>query len=65
MRSLGALVFPYFETLDSFGSLELFGWLPEEFEMTLVGERAGCVTCRSGQRVVFDCTLDALLTTTI
>ncbi|WP_299820395.1 DJ-1/PfpI family protein [uncultured Roseibium sp.] len=54
MKSIGALVFPGFETLDLFGPLEFFGWLPEEFSITTVGEKSGHVTCRSGQRIVVD-----------
>ncbi len=57
MKSIGALVFPGFETLDLFGPLEFFGWLPAEFSITTVSENPGYVTCRSGQRVAVDCLL--------
>ncbi|POF31012.1 DJ-1/PfpI family protein [Roseibium marinum] len=57
MKSIGALVFPGFETLDLFGPLEFFGWLPNEFNITTVGENTGHVTCRSGQRIAVDCLL--------
>ncbi len=67
MKSIAALVFERFQTLDLFGPLELFGWLPDEFEITLVGEAEGSVTSRSGQRVVVDrslqqsCSYDLIL----
>lgn len=54
-KSIGALVFPGFQTLDLFGPLELFGWLPDEFEITTVGEYGGEVTSSSGQRLGVDC----------
>ncbi len=57
MRSIGALVFDGFETLDLFGPLEFFCWLPNEFTISTVGENAGHVTCRSGQRIAVDCLL--------
>jgi len=57
MRTIGALVFPGFETLDLFGPLEFFGWLPEEFNIITVGEHFDHVTCRSGQRIMVDCLL--------
>ncbi|PVB62476.1 DJ-1/PfpI family protein [Labrenzia sp. 011] len=58
MKSIGALIFPGFETLDLFGPLEFFGWLPEEFSIVTVGETAGSVTCRSGQTIAVDRLLD-------
>lgn len=54
MKSIGALIFPGFETLDLFGPLEFFGWLPDEFVVATVGENLGNVTCRSGQRIIVD-----------
>ncbi len=57
MKTIAALVFQRVQTLDLFGPLELFGWLPEEFKISLVGEEAGTVTCRSGQRIAVDRTL--------
>ncbi|MEM9108229.1 MAG: DJ-1/PfpI family protein, partial [Pseudomonadota bacterium] len=58
MKSIAVLVFPKFQTLDVFGPLELFGWLPEAFSITLVAEHSGTVESRSGQHVVVDQTLD-------
>lgn len=57
MKSIGALIFPGFETLDLFGPLEFFGWLPEEYNIITVGEHPGYVNCRSGQRIMVDCLL--------
>lgn len=54
MKTIGALVFPGFQTLDLFGPLEMFGWLPEEFKILTVGETSGHVTSRSGQRLAVD-----------
>ncbi len=57
MRTLAAVVFDGFETLDMFGPLEFFGMLNEEFEISMVGENSGLVTCSSGQRISVDRTL--------
>ncbi len=57
MKTIAALVFQQFQTLDLFGPLELFGWLPEDFRIVLVGEEPGVVTSRSGQRILVDQTL--------
>ncbi len=54
MRSIAALVFPGFETLDLFGPIEMFGMLPEEFSISIVAEHAGQVTSTHGQRVAVD-----------
>lgn len=54
MKTIGALVFPEFQTLDLFGPLEMFGWLPEEFKIITVGEKSGSVTSRSGQLIAVD-----------
>ncbi len=43
MRTVGALVFPGFELLDLFGPMEMFGLLPDEFELKLVAESKGAV----------------------
>ncbi len=58
MKSIGALIFPGFQTLDLFGPLELFGWLPNDFSITTVGEKNGHVTSSSGQRIMVDVLLD-------
>jgi len=56
MRSIAALVFPGFETLDLFGPIEMFGLLQDEFSISIVAEQAGGVTSAQGQRVCVDCT---------
>lgn len=58
MRTLAALVFPEFQTLDYFGPIEFFGALPGEFEIVVVAETPGYVTSRNGQRIAVDYTLD-------
>jgi len=46
-RRLGALLFPGFELLDTFGPLEMFGNMPGAVDIVTVAERKGPV--RSGQ----------------
>jgi len=46
-RRLGALLFPGFELLDTFGPLEMFGNMPGVFDVVTVAEKKGPV--RSGQ----------------
>ena len=36
MRRLGALIFPGFELLDLYGPLEMFGLLPDDYDLALV-----------------------------
>lgn len=57
MRSLAALIFDEFETLDLFGPIEMFGCLPEEFQISLIAENMAPVTSRHGQRVLPDLTI--------
>lgn len=47
-RTVGAIFFEGFELLDIFGPLEMFGVLPDQFEIVAVGERVGAVA--SAQR---------------
>lgn len=56
-RTIGALIFPEFETLDLFGPLEMFGTLEDHFEIVLVGETADPMPTRHGQIVVPDRTV--------
>lgn len=51
------MVFPEFQTLDYFGPIELFGWVPEEFQIVVVGEHSGTVKSRNGQFITVDRTL--------
>ena len=54
MRSIAALVFPGFETLDLFGPIEMFGLLPEEFSISIVAEHEGEVASTHGPRARVD-----------
>lgn len=54
MRSLGVMVYPNFELLDLFGPVEMFGWLSNEFELTLVGPTAGPIKSNMGVATVAD-----------
>jgi len=49
MKTVGALIFPGFELLDLFGPLEMFGLLPDHFDLTLIAEATGPVP--SNQKV--------------
>jgi transcriptional regulator GlxA family with amidase domain len=51
-RRVTAVLFDRFELLDVFGPLELFGGLPEHFEVGLVGPAAGCVRSAQGPSVL-------------
>ena len=51
-RRIGVVLFDDFELLDVFGPLELYGALPEHFELCLVGPRAGPVCSAQGPEVV-------------
>lgn len=54
MKTLAALVFPGFQTLDLFGPLEMFGELHEEIDITIVAETPGPIKGRHGPRLVVD-----------
>ena len=56
-RTIGALIFPDFETLDLFGPLEMFGSLEEHFTIRLVAETLEPVRSRHGQLVTPDFSL--------
>jgi len=47
MRIIGALIYPGFELLDLCGPMEMFGQLPQDFEIITVAESRGPV--KSGQ----------------
>ena len=57
-RKLGALFFDKFELLDVFGPLEMFGVLPEQFELVTIGERGPSIASTQGPRVVIDRSFD-------
>ena len=53
-RRLGALFFEGFELLDIFGPLEMFGVLPDHFELVTLAERKGAIASAQGPRVAVD-----------
>ena len=66
-RRLGALFFDKFELLDIFGPLEMFGVLPDRYEIVTVAERKPSMASTQGPSVTIDRTfadcgqLDVLL----
>lgn len=58
MRSIGALVFPRFETLDLFGPIQMFGSVKDAFSFAMVAENSGHVESRHGQSIAVDHTFD-------
>ena len=58
MRSIGALVFPGFETLDLFGPIQMFGSVKDAFRISIVGERSRPVPSRHGQSIEVGQTVD-------
>ncbi len=54
MRTLAALVFPGFETLDYFGPIEMLGGLRDEIEIMTVAKGRDPVPSVHGQRIVVD-----------
>jgi transcriptional regulator GlxA family with amidase domain len=52
------VLFDGFELLDVFGPLELFGALPDRFEITLVGPAAGPVRSVQGPPAIADASYD-------
>ena len=59
MRRIGALVFPGFETLDLFGPIEMFGTLPDDYSLHIVGETAASGASRHGQTLAVDVPLES------
>ena len=53
-RIVAAVLFHDFELLDVFGPLEMYGKLPDDFEIRLVTEKGGEVVSRQGPRSVSD-----------
>lgn len=58
MRTMAALVFPGFETLDYFGPIEMLGSPPHEIEIITVAQGLDPVPSVHGQRIVVDKTID-------
>ena len=54
MRTLAALVFPGFETLDYFGPIEMLGGYGEETEIITVAKGLDPVASCHGQRICVD-----------
>jgi transcriptional regulator GlxA family with amidase domain len=57
MRTLAALVFPGFQTLDYFGPIEMLGGFGGEIEIITVAKGRGPVPSVHGQRIVADRTI--------
>jgi transcriptional regulator GlxA family with amidase domain len=57
MRTLAALVFPGFDTLDYFGPMEMLGGFGEETEIITVAKGTDPVPSCHGQRIVPDRTI--------
>lgn len=54
MRTLGALVFPGFQTLDYFGPMELLGGKRDDIEMITIAKTLDPVPSVHGQRIIPD-----------
>ncbi|MEM9061515.1 MAG: DJ-1/PfpI family protein [Pseudomonadota bacterium] len=54
MRTMAALVFPGFQTLDFFGPIEMLGGFYEEIEVITVAQGSDPVPSRHGQRISVD-----------
>lgn len=57
MKTLAALVFPGFETLDYFGPMEMLGGLGEEIQIITVAKGRDPVPSVHGQRILIDKTI--------
>lgn len=57
MRTMAALVFPGFQTLDYFGPIEMLGGFRDEIELVTVAKKLDPVPSRHGQRICVDLTL--------
>ena len=57
MRTLAAMVFPGFQTLDYFGPIEMLGDSTYGIEIITVAEKADPVPSRHGQRITPDTTM--------
>jgi len=58
MKTIGALLFPGFETLDLFGPVQMFGSVKNAFRFSMVAEHSKNVLSRHGQSIVVDYTFD-------
>ena len=57
MRTMAALVFPGFQTLDFFGPIEMLGGFRDEITITTVAQTRDPVASRHNQRIVVDKTI--------
>ena len=53
-RSIAVVLFHEFELLDVFGPLEMFGMVPDSFEICMVAEGVGEVASRQGPKSVVE-----------
>lgn len=51
-KTIGVILFDKFEVLDVFGPVEMFGMLPDDFEVCMVAENSGEVASAQGPRIV-------------
>ena len=58
-RKVGCLIFPGFELLDVFGPLEMYGLLPEHFDIEMIAESITAIESRQGPRCMSDQTFDS------
>ena len=52
--SIGVVLFDEFELLDVFGPLEMYGMVPESFEICMVAENPGEIASRQGPKSHYD-----------
>ncbi len=52
--SIGVVLFRDFELLDVFGPLEMFGLLPEHFELCMLSQTGAIVESRQGPKSIVD-----------
>lgn len=53
-HTIGVVLFHDFELLDVFGPLEMYGMVPESFEICMVAEKGGEVASRQGPKSVVE-----------
>ena len=58
MRKIAALIFPQFEALDMYGPVEMFGLLPDDFEIAMVAATKEPVPCTQGPTSMVDRSFD-------
>ena len=53
-KTVGVVLFDKFEVLDVFGPVELFGMLPDDFELCMLAENSGEVASAQGPRIMVE-----------